>query len=79
MPSAISDELKAQIRNSLVLEYQQQFGPNYAQYYHKNLKPDPVPALAQQYNVSCSAVKKIHASIKMIGYLTRLDLNPTPL
>jgi hypothetical protein len=79
MPRAISDELKAQIRNSLVHEYQQQFGANYAQCFHKNLKPDPVPTIAQQYTVSQSAVKKIHASIKMIGYLTRLDLNPTPL
>lgn len=67
----ISEELRNQIRQSLILKYQQQFGANYMQSFHKNLIPNPVPELAQQFGVSQYAVTQIHTRIKNVGYLTR--------
>ena len=79
----LTDIQKDQIRQSLILCYQQQFGPTYQQCFHKNLSPNPVPALAQQYGVSQYQVQKIHTRIKMVGYMTRpitpRDLNLNPL
>lgn len=69
----VSDELKGQIRQSLLQRYQQQFGVNYMQNLHKNLIPSPIEEIAQTYNVSKSCVAKIRSDLLMLGLMLRAD------
>jgi hypothetical protein len=72
----VSDDLKQQIRQSLYLRYQQQFGANYRTMLHKNLIPSPIEELAQTYNVSKGCVSKIRSEILMMGLMLQpLTLN----
>lgn len=74
----VSDEVKQQIRQSLLTRYQQQFGVNYLQCLHKNLIPSPIWELAQTYGVSKSCVAKIRSELLMMGLMLR-PVDPTIL
>ena len=67
----LTEELEHQIHKMLMFKYQLQFGTEWNQSFHKNLIPSPVQEIAEQLNVSQSAVRRIHAKIKSVGYLLR--------
>ena len=65
----MSDEIRAQIRQDLMLAYQAKFGDDYLQHLTKNLRPSPVRAIAERYGVSQKVVAEIKHSIWMLGVL----------
>ena len=72
----VSDEVKQQIRQSLLGRYQQQFGAEYMQNLHKNLIPSPIEEIAQTYRVSKSCVSKIRSDLLMLGLMLQPLPNP---
>lgn len=74
----VSDEVKEQIRQSLLMRYQQQFGANYMVMLHKNIIPSPIEELAQTYTVSKSCVSKIRSELLTLGLMLR-PIDPTTL
>jgi hypothetical protein len=74
----VSDEIKQQIRQSLLGRYQRQFGVNYMRSLHKNLIPSPIEEIAQTYNVSKSCVSKIRSEILTLGLMLR-PIDPATL
>jgi hypothetical protein len=75
----VSDEVKQQIRQSLLGRYQRQFGVNYMRSLHKNLIPSPIEEIAQTYNVSKSCVAKIRSDLLLIGLVVRGVEDPATL
>ena len=67
----VSDEVKEQIRQSLLAKFQQQYGVHYMDSLHKNLMPSPIAEIAQRYDVPKNCVIKIRSQLMMLGLMFR--------
>jgi hypothetical protein len=63
----LTEEQHAQIRTDLIEAFQTKYGDQWHLKLTKNLRPSPIPTIAQQRGVPVSQVRKVRSQLLMLG------------